>query len=367
MNGNTPQFILPTRVDSYLATLNRLYATKSEKLLQEIVVNSKLSIQDQYEYDNWDGGIYGHAVTLSINENLYIRCMDSLEKIQQRIKEDLGKLCNIRGEYISNVFIEMEPTNEINWRDRTGLLDSKSTYPPITTNDLDRIWGEGDLRIFLSHKANFKKETNDLKKALAKCGISSFVAHVDIEPTEEWRQEIERALQSMDALVALLSSDFHDSDWTDQEVGVALGRGIPVIPVRLGKDPYGLMGKLQGLPECSWDDPTNTALKIAHVLHAKMHDKSKIQNCFIRAFSNSSRYEESTWAIRNLLVLMDALTPKQIDQITQAWNNNSQISDSFMCQKLLPQLLSKWTDSEWNVVGKSLRKISRISDTEVPF
>ncbi len=29
----------------------------------------------------------------------------------------------------------------------------------------------------------------------------------------------------MDALAALLTTDFHDSNWTDQEVGFAIGRG----------------------------------------------------------------------------------------------------------------------------------------------
>ena len=54
---------------------------------------------------------------------------------------------------------------------------------------------------------------------------------------KEWETEIESALFSMDVLVALLTDGFHDSNWTDQEVGVAIGRKIPVVPVRLGKGP----------------------------------------------------------------------------------------------------------------------------------
>jgi len=77
--------------------------------------------------------------------------------------------------------------------------------------------------------------------------ISAFVAHEDIEPTFEWQSEIEKALFSMDALVAILTPGFQESRWTDQEVGFALGRGILVVPLRKGLDPYGFIGKVQGI------------------------------------------------------------------------------------------------------------------------
>ena len=57
----------------------------------------------------------------------------------------------------------------------------------------------------------------------------------------------------MDAFVALLTEGFHDSLWTDQEVGFALSRGVPILAVRLGKDPYGFIGKFQAL-SCDWAD-----------------------------------------------------------------------------------------------------------------
>jgi len=64
-----------------------------------------------------------------------------------------------------------------------------------------------------------KKETAQLKKSLELIGVSAFVAHTDIKPTTHWQEEIENALASMDAFVALLTEKFHESPWTDQEVG----------------------------------------------------------------------------------------------------------------------------------------------------
>ena len=57
---------------------------------------------------------------------------------------------------------------------------------------------------------------------------------------------------AMDAFAALMTEGFHDSDWTDQEVGFALARGVPVIAVKLGRDPYGFLGKFQAL-RADWD------------------------------------------------------------------------------------------------------------------
>ncbi len=62
---------------------------------------------------------------------------------------------------------------------------------------------------------------------MARYHISGFVAYETIDPGELWQREIEAALRSMHAMAALITPDFHDSKWTDQEVGWALGSGVP--------------------------------------------------------------------------------------------------------------------------------------------
>ena len=109
-----------------------------------------------------------------------------------------------------------------------------------------RFWQPGHFRLFLSHLSSFRGRTSALQRALKVFGVSSFVAHVDIRPTRKWEQEIENALFSMDALVAILMPGFKASDWTDQEVGVAVGRGVPIIPIMKGLTPYGFIAKYQG-------------------------------------------------------------------------------------------------------------------------
>ncbi|MEQ8408764.1 MAG: toll/interleukin-1 receptor domain-containing protein [Gammaproteobacteria bacterium] len=108
-------------------------------------------------------------------------------------------------------------------------------------------WSPNHFRLFLSHLATFKKQTHLLKQALSEFGISGFVAHESIDPTQEWQEEIEKALFSMDALAAIFMPGVNESKWIDQELGVAIGRDVLIIPVLKGLDPYGFIGKIQGL------------------------------------------------------------------------------------------------------------------------
>jgi len=51
----------------------------------------------------------------------------------------------------------------------------------------------------------------------------------------------------MDVLLALVTEEFKESDWTVQEIGFALGKGVPVIAIRNGMDPFGFFGKWQAI------------------------------------------------------------------------------------------------------------------------
>lgn len=109
------------------------------------------------------------------------------------------------------------------------------------------FWEDNFYRLFISHRSEDKAEVGALQKALSNCGISAFVAHVDITPSREWLEQIELALRTCDGLLAYLTDQFHNSSWTDQEVGFALARGVRVIPLEKGVLPYGFMGRYQAL------------------------------------------------------------------------------------------------------------------------
>jgi hypothetical protein len=116
--------------------------------------------------------------------------------------------------------------------------------------ELPRFWTPGRFRVFLSHLASHKEEIGELQAWLKQLDISAFVAHNDIAPTSSWMDEILLALETCQAVVAILREGFHESQWTAQELGYAMGRGLLIITVRAGQDPRGFVGKFQAL---SWD------------------------------------------------------------------------------------------------------------------
>jgi hypothetical protein len=122
-----------------------------------------------------------------------------------------------------------------------------------------RNWqGTKALRLFISHISKEKLKATRLKDCLAPFGVAGFVAHEDIHPTLEWQSEIERALHTMDAFVAMHTPGFSQSFWTQQEIGFAVGKGVKIISLRMGEDPTGFISKQQALPR-----GTKTAEEIA--------------------------------------------------------------------------------------------------------
>lgn len=128
---------------------------------------------------------------------------------------------------------------------RALQLASTQAVAPETTDDL---WPVGTVRVFISHLATRREEAHKIAEVLRHVGFACFVAHDQIQPSRSWLREIERALRSCDILLAYVTPGFADSDWTDQEVGWALGRDLVVIPVSVeGAVPTGFLGTYQAV------------------------------------------------------------------------------------------------------------------------
>lgn len=197
-------------------------------------MNSCIPTVNQTSYDNWNGGIYYYAIYITVNVDLFIKDASGFE---MQILDTLNQITvGSDDEIISEVKILpiIQPLAE-------GGIDGLEVRI-----EEPRFWKPGYFKLFLSHLATYKKNTSLLKNALEQYGISAFVAHEDIEPAKEWQQEIEHGLYSMDALCAILMKGFKESNWTDQEVGVAVGRNVLVIPIIKDINPYGFIGKFQG-------------------------------------------------------------------------------------------------------------------------
>ena len=206
----------------------------------------------------------------------------------------------------------------------SGRWGWETPFIMIETN-LEQLWGQGAVRVFISHKAEDKKLATKIKSQLAYYGIASFIAHEDIEPLKEWELEIERALFSMDLLIALLTEKFSDSNWTDQEIGVAIGRKVPIVPIRMGKDPYGFIGKYQAI---QWDDGNRIGDEIFGLILKENNLKDSAKDAYIDALAKAGSFAEAK-TLAKYLPKIDKLSPNQIENLIQTYHDNSQVFHSF--------------------------------------
>lgn len=309
-------FEIPKNIDRYLAAISKIYSKEGKIQLQELIVNSQIRIHEEWGHDQWDG--IGHAVYLIVPEVIYLNFIDQIDEIGHKLREDINKIHNIHGEYVGAIFLEMEIPDDHDWRNESGMLLNKEHV--VSHIDESRLWDENKYRIFLSHKSEAKRQTAELKKKMEVFGVSCFVAHEDIHPTRIWQNEIENALFSMDAFVALMTEDFHDSLWTDQELGVAFGRSVPIISVKLGQDPYGFIGKFQAL-SCSWNSAAKEIVKL-------LIRNEKMVNVYIEAVKNCFCFDDGN-SLAEILPSIDKLSEEQENNLISAFNENVQVHGSY--------------------------------------
>lgn len=88
-----------------------------------------------------------------------------------------------------------------------------------------------------------------VKASLEAHGFDCFLAHDDLQVSEEWEGRILAELRQIDVFVTLLSSAFVGSKWCAQEVGFIVSRPeVLIVPLSLdGTKPYGFISHLQGI------------------------------------------------------------------------------------------------------------------------
>jgi len=224
------------------------------------------------------------------------------------------------------------------------------------------FWKPGHFKLFISHLASFKKTIGILKRELEKYGISSFVAHEDIEPTREWQDEIEKGLFSMDALCAVLMPGFKDSNWTDQEIGVAIGRNVLIIPIRKELDPYGFIGKYQGF-QAVGKNVGQVAKGIFEIISSNSKTKTKYLNTLVELILLSNTANQGVERLEALKKIKD-LRLEKVEYLQDKIVENENLKNT--------QFLKSFNEIAWKYKpdGLSLKEFEKKKDEEydnLPF
>ncbi|MCE9609935.1 MAG: toll/interleukin-1 receptor domain-containing protein [Chthoniobacter sp.] len=303
----------PKSVEDVVATLADLFRHQGQSDVVDLLESASARIEET-NYDNWNGGTYTYELMLDVPVPVFAAIEPKLAEIEKAIS---AKLAAISRGY-SNDHLESITITPLT--SKSASIGPKAKPPDSETKHL---WIVGFFRLFLSHVSAHKVAVAELKKELKAWGISAFIAHEDITPSLEWQNEIELALRSMHALAALLTADFHQSNWTDQEVGFALGRGSLVVPVRLGLDPYGFIGKVQGLSG-SLEQPSRIAHLLFDILLSHPATHRHMRSGLAYAFGESRSYSRAI-SLSKIIATVTDFSDEEKAIIQRACKDNDQV------------------------------------------
>jgi hypothetical protein len=166
----------------------------------------------------------------------------------------------------------------------------------------------------------------------------------------------------MEVLLAFITDDFEGSVWTMQEVGYALGKGIPVVSLKLeSKDPPGFISDRQAL-RGSLADLESSAQDMFTILGEAVGRKDRIQTALVAAFVASRDFIEARDRFNAMQRLIEKLTDAEVSMIVDGYYRNNQLYRSeYLDNKnhRLVRFLDAATDEEFTIEGRTIKEVQR--------
>jgi hypothetical protein len=199
--------------------------------------------------------------------------------------------------------------------------------------------GRAKIPVFISYSTQDKAAAGAVKHAITSAGFECFLAHEDLQVSEEWKERILEELERCQLLIVLLSKNYRSSNWGSQEIGVIVGRkNVPIVPLSLDDTlPYGFLAHIQGKKV----PPTGIELSTILEPLARKHPRIAIP-ALIQRVHDASSFRSADAALGPLVPIYDKLTNEEINALADASINNGQVWDASLCRtEYLPELLSR--------------------------
>tara|TARA_R110001599_G_scaffold301338_1_gene506939 strand:+ start:1743 stop:2831 length:1089 start_codon:yes stop_codon:yes gene_type:complete len=354
------EYEIPVKIQRYVNRLSVEYRRNGQNDLADVLEGSKVKVTTETAFENWGGGSDGHDVVFYVPDRLMGNIpLDEQQEIQSQIARDLNTASSsITSEFINEVHFEYLDDASVD--QNAGDEESSRAHR--------RLWRPDAIRLFISHRDTVKKEAHALADALVEFGVSSFVAHDSIEPDEDWQGEIEKALQSMNVMLAFITDDFFDSAWTNQEIGFALATNIPVISLKLGsRDPTGFIRNRQAI-KGGLGSVVLSAEAVAATIEKRLGPSSSVRSAFLGRFINAMSFRVAADLFEKIRK-RNEWSEEDIEKMVLAFNSNNQLKHCFALTQDSQFLDFINANSSKSRVqrGDEIKLSSKPSDSEIPF
>ena len=148
------------------------------------------------------------------------------------------------------------------------------------------------IKVFVSHSHDDVKQAEKLENAINESYLKLFLAHRDIEGGREWNENIRDEIGNCDMLLALITPNFYQSEYTGQEVGAAWMIEKPVLSVSVNNTRSS--GFITGRQWVEYNQryPSRTAGSIVKFALTEFH-KHYVVDIAINMLNDSANYDQS--------------------------------------------------------------------------
>jgi len=263
----------------------------------------------------------------------YVRTCRTLDQFWNHVKKDRARY-EERRQYIWETFAPAFSAAEFG----SSVDVSAPTGAPAIAEDRPSLSKTPKRpRVFVSYSTVDKIVAAQIKSLFERFEFEVFVAHDDIEVSEEWRERILEELETCDVFVPVLSKDFLGSNWTQQEVGAAtLRRSVAIVPLSIdGTIPTGFIRHVQGKPIPNAGVDADTAIYPLAKRFPRL-----VLPAMIRQVAMAKNYRAAEAALAPLELHFGRLTREELRMLVAVCLKNSQVTGArdFLFQ-YLPALL----------------------------
>lgn len=190
---------------------------------------------------------------------------------------------------------------------------------------------------FISYQHEDRDLAGKLKRLFDRIDIPSFLAHEDIEVSDEWRARLLDEMSKVTMFIAVLTARYFGSVWCAQESGIAAYRdGLVIVPLSFdGTNPQGFLSHYQAKKV----DSQLVALR--DLLPGFLRqDRSQGLDIAVRIVSKSMNYRDAEANFEALLPHLDSLSASQMKALLECAVSNDQVQHASKCAtQYLPPLI----------------------------
>lgn len=195
-------------------------------------------------------------------------------------------------------------------------------------------------RAFISYSSKERQFAAEVQKALSEYGIKGFLAHEDINVSEQWKERILQELTDCGMFIALISKAFKESEWSPQELGYAVSRKeMLVIPICLDETkPFGFIEHLQGRRK----KPRDRYVDLFRDVFLRKFTQETIPVVAGQQLRNAGSYPYAEEILESLVPYFNQLTNNEAQLLAESSINNNQVWPAARCRdEYLPKFLAQ--------------------------